>query len=49
MDLAGDPALREPVSPFVQLLWECGNAHERDVVAGLGVITDLSILAGEER
>jgi predicted RecB family nuclease len=49
MDLAGDPALRDPVSPFVQLLWESGNAHEREVVAGLGVITDLSKLPGEER
>ena len=49
MDLSGDPALRDPVSPFVQMLWECGNAHEREVVAGLGAITDLSMLAGDER
>jgi predicted RecB family nuclease len=49
MDLAGDPALRDPVSPFMQLLWECGNAHEREVVAGLGAITDLSTLAGDAR
>ena len=49
MDLAGDPALRDTVSPFVQLLWESGNAHEREVVAGLGAITDLSMLSGEER
>ena len=36
MDAVGDPAERDPVSPFVQLLWERGTAHERDVMAGLG-------------
>jgi uncharacterized protein len=49
LDLAGDPALRDPVGPFVQLLWECGITHEREVIAGLGVLTDLSTLAGDER
>ena len=37
MDLEGDPALRDPVSPFVQLLWDRGTAHEHDVIAGLGM------------
>lgn len=28
MDLYGDPALRDDASPFVQLLWRRGRAHE---------------------
>lgn len=50
MDLTGDPAQRDPVSPFVQLLWESGIAHEHDVIAGLGVpFVDLSALAGDAK
>lgn len=50
MDVAGDPAERDPASPFVQLLWERGTAHERDVMAGLGrKFLDLSALKGEEK
>jgi uncharacterized protein len=50
MDLAGDPAQRDPVSPFVQLLWERGIAHEHEFIAGLGVpIVDLSALSGDAR
>jgi predicted RecB family nuclease len=50
MDVFADPALREPVSPFVQLLWEKGTIFERDTIAGLGVpFVDLSGLRGEEK
>ncbi|MEO8308404.1 MAG: TM0106 family RecB-like putative nuclease [Pseudomonadota bacterium] len=49
MDVNGDPALRDPVSPFVQLLWERGIAHEQDVIAGLGGATDLSALSGDDK
>ncbi len=34
MDLHADPALRDQASPFVQMLWKRGRAHEDDVVAG---------------
>ena len=50
MDAAGDPALRDEVSPFVQLLWERGVAHERELIEGLGVhCLDLSSLSGEAK
>jgi predicted RecB family nuclease len=50
MDAAGDPALRDEVSPFVQLLWERGVAHERELVSGPGVsCLDLSALSGEAK
>ncbi len=37
LDLFGDPAKRDKVSPFVELLWEKGNLYEREVVEGLEV------------
>ncbi len=37
LDLFGDPAKRDRVSPFVELLWERGNLYEREVVEGLEV------------
>lgn len=37
LDLFGDPAKRDPVSPFVELLWERGNLYEREVVEGFKV------------
>lgn len=50
MDAAGDPALRDEVSPFVQLLWERGVAHERDLVARLAAHgLDLSSLSGDAK
>lgn len=49
MDIAGDPAQRDPVSPFVRLLWEHGTNHEREVIAGLATpFTDLTML-GDDR
>src|ERR1019366_4242084 len=50
MDAFGDPSKRDPVSPFLQLLWERGTAHEKDVIAGLGQsFLDLSTLSGNEK
>ncbi len=50
MDLFGDPAKRDEINPFVQLLWEKGNAFEREVVTGVGVpMLDLSGYAGDEK
>ena len=43
MDTFGDPAGRDEVSPFVQLLWDRGQAHEEAVMADLGTpFLDLS-------
>jgi predicted RecB family nuclease len=50
MDLFADPAQRDKVSPFVQLLWDRGAAHEKEVIANLGVpFIDLSKYAGNEK
>lgn len=50
MDLFGDPAKRDEVSPFVQLLWEKGTAYEKEVISNLDVpFVDLSIYAGDEK
>ncbi len=50
MDLYGNPAEKDAVSPFVQLLWEKGSDFERQVVAGLKIpFTDLSTLSPEEK
>lgn len=43
MDVFADPADRDDVSPFVQLLWDRGQAHEQAVMADLGTpFLDLS-------
>lgn len=50
MDAFEDPARRDPVSPFVELLWERGSAYEADVIRGLGLpFLDLSGLQGEAK
>jgi predicted RecB family nuclease len=50
MDLFGDPADRDPISPFVQLLWERGSLYEKEVIAGLKLpFTDLSRYAEDEK
>jgi predicted RecB family nuclease len=50
MDLFADPEQRDKASPFVQLLWERGAAHEKEVVAKIGEpFTDLSMYAGTEK
>lgn len=49
-DLYGNIAERDDVSVFVQLLWERGNAFEREVIENLKIpFTNLSVLAAEEK
>jgi hypothetical protein len=50
MDLFANPSERDAVSPFVQLLWERGAAHEKEVIAGIGdAFLDLSKYDGVEK
>ena len=50
MDAFGDPPLKDPVSPFVQMLWEKGSVFEAETIATLGVsFVDLSGFHGEEK
>jgi predicted RecB family nuclease len=50
MDAFEDPARRDAVSPFVQLLWERGTLYERTVIAGLGIpFVDLSTFKGDAK
>ena len=50
MDLFADPALKDQVSPFVQLLWERGSLYEEEVIEGLLLpFVDLSHYAGDEK
>jgi predicted RecB family nuclease len=50
MDLFADPALKDKVSPFVQLLWERGSLYEEKVIDDLSLpFVDLSHYAGDEK
>ena len=50
MDLFADPVARDQPSPFVQLLWERGAAHENEVVGRIGeAFFDLSAYRGAEK
>ncbi|MHC4322477.1 MAG: TM0106 family RecB-like putative nuclease, partial [Planctomycetota bacterium] len=50
LDLFGDFKDRDPVSPFVKLLWEKGNAFEKEIIEGLEIsFTDLSKFKGEDK
>jgi len=50
LDLFEDYAKRDPVSPFVQLLWDRGHAFEMEVIEGLSIpFTDLSGEAGRQK
>lgn len=50
MDLFADPARRDPVNPFVELLWERGSAVERARIDSLTVpFLDLYALNREEK
>ena len=50
MDAFADPERRDPVSPFIEMLWARGNKYEAQVVSGLGEpFVDLSSLAGDEK
>jgi uncharacterized protein len=35
MDLCGNPDDRDPISPFIQLLWDKGTAFEKEVIESL--------------
>jgi len=35
LDIFGNPSEKDPVSVFVQLLWDKGNEFEREVIANL--------------
>jgi len=37
MDLFGDPFLKDPINPFVQLLWEKGNTFEQEVIERIDI------------
>lgn len=50
MDLFSDPARKDAVNPFVELLWERGNLYEKEVISGLKIpFLDLSIYRGDEK
>jgi predicted RecB family nuclease len=50
MDLFTEASRRDPVNPFVQLLWERGNLYEKSVVADLETpFLDLSSYSGTEK
>jgi len=37
LDLSGDVSKRDPINPFIQLLWDRGNAFELEVIEALEV------------
>ncbi|HPL63007.1 MAG TPA: TM0106 family RecB-like putative nuclease [Syntrophales bacterium] len=50
MDLFEDPERRDPVNPFVQLLWDRGHSFEKEVVEQLDLpYTDLKEYRGFEK
>ena len=50
LDMHGDPAGRDTVSPFVRMLWRDGLAHEDAILATLpGAVIDLRPLGRAER
>jgi len=42
LDAFGDPSLRDDPNAFVELLWDQGLDHEKDMVADLGITADMS-------
>lgn len=50
LDLFGNPSEKDPVSPFVQLLWDKGNAFEREVIENLNIpFRDLRSYSNEDK
>ena len=50
LDAFGDPTKRDPINPFVRLLWERGTLFEQEAIAELNQpFTDLSEFKGEEK
>ena len=49
LDIFGDPDRKDPVSAFVQLLWERGSAFERETIQNLDVpFENYRLFSGEE-
>ena len=49
-DLYADPAERDPISPFVRLLWKRGSVHEDETIGDLRLpFLDLSGFTGDEK
>ena len=50
MDLCGNPDDRDPISPFIQLLWDKGTAFEREVIESLKLpFENLSVYPADEK
>ena len=50
MDLFGDSSKRDPINPFIQLLWDKGNLYEKEVIGKLEQpFLDLSHFGGDEK
>ena len=50
LDAFGDPSKRDPINPFVRLLWERGTLFERETIAEFDQpFTDLSEFKKEEK
>jgi predicted RecB family nuclease len=50
LDLFGDQERRDPISPFVQLLWERGNLFEKQTISDLDIpFLDLSEIHDDEK
>lgn len=50
MDLFADPAQRDPVNAFVELLWERGSSVERERIAGLNIdFVDLQAASRDDK
>lgn len=47
MDLFADQNARDAVSPFVELLWRRGRAHEEEAVAGVEILNLRTLPVGE--
>ena len=45
LDQFGDKSRRDEPNSFVQLLWEQGVDHEANIIADLGISTDLRQLS----
>jgi predicted RecB family nuclease len=50
LDIFGDPNRRDPISAFVQLLWERGSAFERETIEKLQIpFENLQVYSTEEK
>jgi uncharacterized protein len=50
LDLFEEPKRRDPISPFVQLLWERGSAFERETIEKLEIpFENLRVYSAEEK